>query len=144
MKNRHCLVHWSWLLRDLQTLGYGLHDRLGIRLHIAAEDCLVLRRRQRLSCIHGLCLTLRHRLNRALLGHLLSDINSLGSLTLHGLGLSLHRRNLPLGHSLCRTLICGSCYICGPGHALRHSLVPCKAGLILPLLSLALEGSMML
>ena len=140
MKNRHCLVCGPLLLRDLQTLGYGLHYGLSL----TAEDCLTLVPGHRLSYVCRLCLTLRHGLrlslwhclNGALLGHGLPYI--------HGLRRALHRLGLSLGHSLGRTLICGSGYICRSGHALGHSLVPCKAGLILPLLSLALKGSLML
>lgn len=36
MKNRHCLIYRSGLLRDLKTLRHGLHDRLCIGLRIAA------------------------------------------------------------------------------------------------------------
>ena len=125
MKHRHCLICRPLLLRDLQTLGYRLHNGLSL----AAEDCLSLAAGHGLSYVcrlcltlqHGLCLSLRHCLDRAL----------------HGLALSL-------GHGLSRTLICGSGYICRSGHALGHSLVSVKAGLFLPLLSLALKGSLML
>ena len=42
MKNRHFLVCGPLLLRDLQALGYRLHDRLHIGLSLTAEDCLAL------------------------------------------------------------------------------------------------------
>ena len=57
MKHRHCLIYGPLLLRDLQTLGYRLHNGLSL----AAEDCLSL------AAGHGLCLSLRHCLDRALL-----------------------------------------------------------------------------
>ena len=134
MKHRHCLICRPLLLRDLQTLGYRLHNGLSL----AAEDCLSLAAGHGLSYVcrlcltlrHGLCLSLRHCLDRALLWHRLYR-------ALHGLALSL-------GHGLSRTLICGSGYICRSGHALGHRLVSGKAGLFLPLLSLALKGSLML
>ena len=126
MKHRHCLICRPLLLRDLQTLGYRLHNGLSL----AAEDCLSLTAGHGLSYVCRLCLSLRHCLDRALLWHRLYR-------ALHGLALSL-------GHGLSRTLICGSGYIRRSGHALGHRLVSGKAGLFLPLLSLALKGSLML
>ena len=140
MKNRHCLVCGLLLLRDLQTLGDGLNYGLSL----AAKNCLTLILGHRLSYVcrlhlalrHGLSLSLGHSLNGALLRHGLSDT--------HGLRRTLHRLGLSLGHSLGRTLICGSGYIGRSWHALGHRLVSGKAGLFLPLLSLAFKSSLML
>ena len=140
MKNRHYLIYGSLLLGDLQALGHGLHNGLSL----SAEDCLSIGLRHGLPYVclldltlhNWLCLPLRHSLNRALLRRRLPDIPGL-RLTLHLLGLSLR-------HCLGRTLICGSGYIRGPRHALGHRLVSGKACLLLPLLSLALKGSLML
>ena len=143
MKNGHYLICRSLLLRDLQTLGYRLHDRLHNRRCLAAENCLALTLAlHRLSLsLHGLSLTLRHCLNRTLHRLWLPCIHRL-CLTLHRLGLSLHRLSLSLRHSLGRTLICGPCYVRRP----RHALV-CLLDISLlshTLVRLALESSLML